>query len=314
MVDNQSATVAVEQQLQYHFQDKTLLEQALTHKSKSSVNYERLEFLGDAIWRKLVAVKLFNQFPEYNEKQLTIDTSELVSQSCLANLCSQLQLEQWLLIGSSAVENIRQSAKVRCDLFEALLGALYLDGGYAICEQLVERSVRELHDKKAEKQRSQDGNCGQLLAQLQPIISGANLQFNVAFDQGEAVVSIERDNAVLLTSSAKSTVLAKCLVTMQYLLVEQSKDESAYSQYCLITMLEQTGCLVSNPKSQLQEYFQLHKMAIPIYRQEQHSDNVFFVSCTLSLEESPIFTARALTKRTAEKHAALKALLYLNRL
>jgi ribonuclease-3 len=117
--------------LGYHFANPELLELALTHRSVSgNRNNERLEFLGDSILGMLVAEYLFRHFPREKEGRLTRLRASLVNQDMLARLARELQLGDFLRLGSGELKSggFRRDS-ILADAFEAILGAVFLDSG-----------------------------------------------------------------------------------------------------------------------------------------------------------------------------------------
>ena len=124
--------------LDYVFIQPQLLKRALTHRSYSQSNNERLEFLGDSVLNCTIAKYLFDNYPDLPEGDLSRLRSNLVNQQTLFTLAQQLQLGDLLLMG----EGERKSAGFRrpsilADAMEALLGAVFLDGGFAAAQQVV---------------------------------------------------------------------------------------------------------------------------------------------------------------------------------
>ena len=135
---------ALENLLGHRFADATLLKQAVTHRSVARGSfkdgYERLEFLGDRVLNMAVAAMLYRSFPEEAEGKLSMRHVDLVRKETLAELSKELGLDA--LIQMSAGEEqggIRESATVLADVMEAVIAALYLDGGEATAVQFVER-------------------------------------------------------------------------------------------------------------------------------------------------------------------------------
>ncbi len=126
---------AWEDEIQYHFQDKKLLELALTHSSYTNenarhCNNQRLEFLGDSVLSLLVAELLYKRFPEKDEGELTKLRSSLVCDRSLAAFGKQIHLGEKLVLGKGEeVSGGRTRTSNLEDAFEALVGAIYLDGG-----------------------------------------------------------------------------------------------------------------------------------------------------------------------------------------
>lgn len=118
------------------FRDQSLLKRALTHRSYINEHHdalednERLEFLGDAVLDFLTGALLYNHFPEMNEGQLTRLRSELVRTEQLAAFAREIRLGEALLLGrGEETTGGRERPALLCAAYEALIGALYLDGG-----------------------------------------------------------------------------------------------------------------------------------------------------------------------------------------
>ncbi|MBI3772682.1 MAG: ribonuclease III [Gammaproteobacteria bacterium] len=123
----------------YNFQDASLLRLALTHRSVSNTNNERLEFLGDAILGFLIAEELYRRFPTAAEGEMSRLRASLVKGQTLAVIASELELGEFMLLGSGELKSggYRRDSILACTL-EALIGAVYLDGGEAACRPLVQ--------------------------------------------------------------------------------------------------------------------------------------------------------------------------------
>jgi ribonuclease-3 len=126
------------QQIGYWFSQPALLQRALTHRSYSASNYERFEFLGDSVLNCVISKYLFDQHADLPEGDLSRLRSNLVNQQTLAVLAQQLNLGDLLLLG----EGERKSAghrrpSILADALEALLGAVFLDAGFTVVEQVV---------------------------------------------------------------------------------------------------------------------------------------------------------------------------------
>ena len=116
--------------LAYRFRDPALLTRALTHRSKDIEHNERLEFLGDSVLNLMLSERLYREFPAASEGDLSRLRARLVSEEPLAEIAQEMQLGELLLLGSGELKtggHRRQS--ILADAFEALCGALYLDGG-----------------------------------------------------------------------------------------------------------------------------------------------------------------------------------------
>lgn len=122
----------------YRFNREDLLEQALTHRSAGPSNNERLEFLGDALIGFVIAEALWARFPEADEGTLSRMRASLVKRETLAGLARGLELGDYLTLGGGELRtggHTRDS--ILADAFEALLGAAYLDAGFAQARELV---------------------------------------------------------------------------------------------------------------------------------------------------------------------------------
>lgn len=127
----------VESAVGYVFRDKNLLAEALTHSSYANEqgghnqHNERLEFLGDAVLELCVSSELFTMFPDVREGDLTRMRAKIVSQPFLTELARERKVDVALLLGKGeANQGGRDRPSLLSDAFEALLGAVYLDGGF----------------------------------------------------------------------------------------------------------------------------------------------------------------------------------------
>jgi ribonuclease III len=133
--------------LGYRFIDGTLLEAALTHRSAGSINYERLEFLGDAILNFIIAEEIYRRFPQAHEGELSRLRASLVKEETLAQLARYMELGQHLILGQGEQKSGgHRRASTLADALEALIGAVYLDGGFAACREMIVSLYRERLD------------------------------------------------------------------------------------------------------------------------------------------------------------------------
>lgn len=122
----------------YEFVNAMLLEAALTHRSAGSSNNERLEFLGDAILSFTIAAELYARFPEASEGELSRLRASLVKGETLAQLARTLKLGDYLKLGSGELKSGGHSRdSTLTDALEAIMGAIYLDGGLAPCQKFI---------------------------------------------------------------------------------------------------------------------------------------------------------------------------------
>lgn len=135
----------------YRFNDIKLLEKALTHtsyanekKSDRSFNNERLEFLGDAVLEILVSEYLYFNYRDLTEGQLTKFRAKIVCEPTLARLAKQIELGKYIYLGKGEMlTGGNERASILSDAFEAIIGAVFLDGGFDKAKGLVNRVVLE---------------------------------------------------------------------------------------------------------------------------------------------------------------------------
>lgn len=126
----------LEEAMGYEFQNKALLEQALTHPSlKLESDYQRLEFLGDSLLGFIVADELYKTAPTMKEGQMTRQRSTVVRKESLARMSERLELSQYIQTGNGEEGNSRPS--ILADVFEAIVAAIYLDGGIVEARKFV---------------------------------------------------------------------------------------------------------------------------------------------------------------------------------
>lgn len=116
--------------LNYRFSDSGLLQRALTHRSKGACNYERLEFLGDSILNFVISEHLYDRFEDIQEGTLSRMRADLVRKETLAALARQLDIGTQLILGGGELKSggfNRDS--ILSDVLEAIIGAIYQDGG-----------------------------------------------------------------------------------------------------------------------------------------------------------------------------------------
>lgn len=128
--------------LGYPFSDITLLERALTHRSKGAANNERLEFLGDAILGFVAADLLYQQFDSAPEGHLSRFRASLVKKETLAELAREFSLGDYLLLGSGELKSggFRRDS-ILADGLEAIIGAIYLDDGLESARKFIEKCL-----------------------------------------------------------------------------------------------------------------------------------------------------------------------------
>lgn len=126
--------------LDYQFKDERLLTEALSHRSSGSCNYERLEFLGDGFLNFTIATELFHHRPDEDEGALSRLRASLVRESTLADIARELKLGDHLIMG---VGELRSGGfkrdSILSDVVESLIGAVFIEAGYAVARELVLR-------------------------------------------------------------------------------------------------------------------------------------------------------------------------------
>jgi ribonuclease-3 len=150
--------MALEESLGYRFQRQELIEQALTHSSqaremaaasasnplKGAGDNELLEFLGDAVLGLVASETLFQRFPEFHEGQLSKLRAHLVGQRHLLHVAEQLHIGDYMRLGRGEEKSGgRAKASLLVDALEAILAAMYLDGGWQVARDFIVRAIVE---------------------------------------------------------------------------------------------------------------------------------------------------------------------------
>ncbi|MCH5341819.1 MAG: ribonuclease III [Acetatifactor sp.] len=147
----------LEERIGYEFRDETLLKQALTHSSftneqkiNKAKNYERLEFLGDAVLELVSSEFLFREHPEVPEGELTKQRASMVCEPSLAFCARDLELGEFMRLGKGEESTGgRNRDSITSDAMEAVIGAIYLDGGMAAAKAFIDRFIlSDLEDKQ----------------------------------------------------------------------------------------------------------------------------------------------------------------------
>jgi ribonuclease-3 len=137
----------LESVLGYRFKDRALLEQALRHASWCNEqsgdrveDNERFEFLGDAVLDLVVGDRLMTRYPQLREGELSVTRAQVVSETGLSEVAAQLGIGQWIRLGKGEEKSGgRSKPSILADAFEALLAAVYLDGGFEAVQGMVVR-------------------------------------------------------------------------------------------------------------------------------------------------------------------------------
>ena len=138
----------LESVLGYRFKDRAFLETALRHASfcneqqppERLEDNERMEFLGDAVLDLVVGHGLMTRYPQLREGELSVTRAQVVSEAGLSEVAGQLGLGQWLMLGKGEEKSGgRTKPSILADAFEAILAAVYLDGGFDAAQEMVHR-------------------------------------------------------------------------------------------------------------------------------------------------------------------------------
>lgn len=167
-----------EEKIGYQYQDQSLLTQALTHSSYANERHlgkqadnERLEFLGDAVLEIVTSEFLFHRYPKHPEGELTRLRASMVCEPTLAFCTRELELGKYLLLGKGEEQTGgRERKSILSDALEAVIGSIYLDGGFANAKEFIFRFVLNdiehkqlFYDSKTILQELVQGNFSQEL-------------------------------------------------------------------------------------------------------------------------------------------------------
>jgi len=171
---------ALQQAIAYRFRDRGLLEHAMTHTSRANedvsggvVDNESLEFLGDAILGFVIADVLFREFPNFDEGEKSKTKASLVSTATLARLAERLNLGEHMLLGRGEEKTGgRRKQALLADSYEALIAAIYLDGGVEHARAFI---VREFAPAFADVRRHGAGGAQDYKSALQETVQARDL-------------------------------------------------------------------------------------------------------------------------------------------
>ena len=176
----------LEEKLGYTFQNTALLENALTHSSCANESRgklqsnERLEFLGDSILGMVVADHLYRNHPDLPEGELTRTRAALVCEESLVEVAAELNLGEYLRLGKGEESGGgRKRPSIQADAVEAVLAAVYLDGGIGSARKLIQKFIL---DREAEKSASRDYKTA--LQELVQRESGQVLKYRLTGEYG----------------------------------------------------------------------------------------------------------------------------------
>ncbi len=128
----------LERIIKYSFKKSSILERALTHKSLNNyVNNEKLEFLGDRVLGLVISETLLEKYPEEKEGIIDKKFANLVNKKTCSLIAKKINLKKFILLGSSHKKLERSADKISSDCLEALVGAIYIDGGFKSVEKFI---------------------------------------------------------------------------------------------------------------------------------------------------------------------------------
>jgi ribonuclease-3 len=169
----------------YQFRQPELLRAALTHTSGANTRLasnERLEFLGDAVLGIVTCEQLYLRFPEYQEGDLTKIKSVVVSRRTCARISRTLGLDQFLFLGKGMHLHTAVPASLMADVFESVVGAMYLDGGLDPVKAFILKYIGPEIEAVAEG--AHGGNYKSLLQQVAQREFGATPQYHLLDEKG----------------------------------------------------------------------------------------------------------------------------------
>jgi ribonuclease-3 len=169
----------------YRFKQPELLRGALTHTSGADTRLgsnERLEFLGDAVLGLVVVEQLYLRFPDYQEGDLTKIKSAVVSRRTCARISRALDLGDFLFLGKGMDQQTVMPMNLLADVFESLVGAIYLDGGLEPVKEFIIRHMWPEIEEVAEEAHA--GNFKSLLQQIAQREFNATPQYNLMDEKG----------------------------------------------------------------------------------------------------------------------------------
>jgi len=171
--------------LDYEIRNTSLLHEALTHRSASAINNERLEFLGDGVLNFSIASEIFDRCPDYTEGQLSRLRASLVRGTTLAEIAREIDLGGYLKLGSGELKSggfKRES--ILADTVEALIGAVYLDGGFEQAHHVIRFLYRKRLDNLPADEPLKDPKT-----RLQEYLQGRRMQvpeYSLVKSEGDA--------------------------------------------------------------------------------------------------------------------------------
>ena len=176
----------IENRIGYHFKDRMLLRSALSHKSyihELKINaypeYERLEFLGDAVLELTVSDYLYRTRENMQEGEMTKLRAALVCEPTLSECAKEFDLSEYILVGHGEEEQgSRYKDSIVSDVFEALIGAIYIDGGLSVARKHIEKYVLK------DMERKQLFYDAKSILQIEAQKEGVSLSYRIKDEKG----------------------------------------------------------------------------------------------------------------------------------
>ncbi len=224
---------ALQNSIGYHFKNVALLKQALTHSSFAnemrilkSENYERLEFLGDAVLEMVSSDFLFSKYPTMPEGQLSKLRASLVCEPALAAVAKRISLESYFLLGKGEdATGGRDKDSIACDVTEAVIGAIYRDSGIEEAKKFIFRFILDdIHQKRLFYDAK---------SQLQQLVQSSlkeALSYRVVYETGpehekEFGVEVLLGERIIGKGVGRSKKLAEQQAAYEALLLLQNEEE-----------------------------------------------------------------------------------------
>ncbi len=219
----------LEERIGYRFENRDLLKQALTHSSYANErrinkinNYERLEFLGDAVLELVSSEFLFQRHPQLSEGDLTKQRASMVCEPALAFCARDIRLEEFILLGKGEeCTGGRGRDSITSDVMEAVIGAIYLDGGMTPAKTYIDRFIlsdlehkRLFYDSKSKLQEMVQGKLKKDMEYELLDIQGPehNQTFRVQVRMGEEVLGVGEGHT---KKAAEQQAAYKALLLLQ---------------------------------------------------------------------------------------------------
>lgn len=213
-MDRQPETLAaLEDRLGYTFSDPSLLVEALTHSSYSAEHaapsYERLEFLGDAILGLVTAQLIFDAYPDAPEGEMTKLRASVVDQRSLASVGRHLRVPDHIMVGrGEECSGGRDRDSIVSDVVEAILGAVYIDGGWEPIDRLIRREWEAVIEDRASGPATTDPR-----SRLQELLAKSRTTVSFTYEQSgpdhavsfHATALVEGDTVGIGTGPSKKS-------------------------------------------------------------------------------------------------------------